>query len=110
MGGERGEGLGGPDLVADPAADAGGVVEDDPVGTPPTYSKICLSAWHTHSAFSEGKTWANPMLENGKESTKKLILRLAPTMAKSASPKSACASPGSTPGRGRIRRRLSSGL
>lgn len=64
------------------------------VGTPPTYSKICLSAWHTHSAFSEGKTWANPMLENGKESTKKLILRLAPTMAKSASPKSACASPG----------------
>ena len=34
------------------------------------------------------------MLENGKESTKKLILRLAPTMAKSASPKSACASPG----------------
>ena len=34
------------------------------------------------------------MLENGKESTKKLILRLAPTTAKSASPKSACASPG----------------
>ena len=32
VGGERGEGLGGPDLVADPAADAGGVVEDDPGG------------------------------------------------------------------------------
>lgn len=32
MGGERGEGLGGPDLVADPAADARGVVEDEPGG------------------------------------------------------------------------------
>lgn len=41
-----------------------------------------------------GESWANPMLENGKESTKKLILRLAPTTVKSASPKSACASPG----------------
>lgn len=36
-----------------------------------------------------GKSWANPMLENGKESTKKLILRLTPTTVKSA-----CASPG----------------
>ena len=36
-----------------------------------------------------GKSWANPMLENGKESTKKFILRPVPTTVKSA-----CASPG----------------
>lgn len=42
------------------------------VGTPPAYPNICLSAWHTHSAFSPGKTWARPTLEQGNAITKKL--------------------------------------
>lgn len=32
-------------------------------GTPPANSNTCLSAWHTHSAFSEGNSWAKPIFE-----------------------------------------------
>lgn len=39
-------------------------------GTPPMNSNMSLRAWHTHSAFSPGNTWASPTLENGKVSTK----------------------------------------
>ena len=40
------------------------------VGTPERNSKMFLSAWQTHSAFSDANTCATPTLENGKESTK----------------------------------------
>ena len=50
------------------------------LGTPATCSNMLRSAWHTHSAFSPGNTWAMPTLEYGKVMTKKLMrLRTPPT-------------------------------
>ena len=72
MGAAGGEQLGRPDPAADAAADAGRVVEEILVGTPPTCSKTLRRAWQTHSDVSPGKTWASPTLEYGNVITKKL--------------------------------------
>lgn len=47
-------------------------------GMPLSHSNRFCSAWHVHSAFSPGMSWARPMFEYGKSSTKWRMRWVAP--------------------------------
>ena len=70
VGGEARERVGGADNLADPSADARGVVKHQPGGHAPAELEHGLQASQTHSDVSPQKHCASDTLENGKVTTR----------------------------------------